>query len=86
MRRLESQTYESSEIDVTNSLSYYIQMDEFQSELFRLDVEIQPRFESLLATITPPSYTQIPPRELEYPFTSISVYPGSDISFIGLSE
>jgi len=83
MRQMESQTFESREIDVTNSLSYYVQMDGFRSELYRLDVEIQPRFESLLATITPPSYTQIPQRELEYPFTSISAYPGTVIRFNG---
>ncbi len=83
MRRMESQTFESREIDVTNSLTYYIQMDGFRSDLYRLGVEIQPRFETLLATVTPPPYTRIPSRELEYPFTSISVYPGSDIRFSG---
>jgi len=77
------QVFESGEIDVTNSLSYYIEMDEFQSELFRLDVEVQPRFDTLLATVTPPTYTQIPPRNLEYPFLNISVYPGSEINFKG---
>ena len=84
MIRTESNTFEASEIDVTNSLSYYILMDEFQSELFRLDVEIQPRFDSLLVTVSPPAYTKIPQRELEYPFTSINVYPGSVISFKGV--
>lgn len=83
MTSSESQTFVSREMDVTNSLSYYIQMDDFQSETFRLDVEILPRFESLIATVSPPSYTQLPSRELEYPFTSISVYPGSDIEFNG---
>ncbi|WP_340103637.1 DUF4175 family protein [Rhodohalobacter sp. 8-1] len=84
MTSSESRTFVSRGIDVTNSISYYIQMDDFQSESFRLDVEILPRFESLIATITPPSYTQIPSRELEYPFSSISVYPGSDIAFKGM--
>lgn len=79
----DSQVFESGEIDVTNSLSYYIEMDGFQSELFRLDVEVQPRFDTLLATVTPPEYTQIPSQNLEYPFTNISVYPGSGIHFRG---
>lgn len=83
MDRVDTQVFESGEIDVTNSLSYYIEMDEFQSELYRLDVEVQPRFDTLLATVVPPAYTQIPPRNLEYPFTNISVYPGSEINFKG---
>jgi hypothetical protein len=83
MRSEESQTFAAREIDVTNSLSYYIRMDGFQSETFRLDVEIPPRFDTLLANVTPPAYTQIPSRELEYPFSSISVYPGSVIQFSG---
>ena len=83
MRSSESQIFGAHEIEVTNSLSYYVQMDDFQSETFRLDVEIQPRFETLLATVTPPSYTQIPSRKLTYPFSSISVYPGSVIRFSG---
>ena len=83
MTQTEPQTFEASKIDVTNSLSYYIQMDDFRSKLYRLDVEIQPRFDSLLATVIPPAYTLIPQRELEYPFTSISLYPGSKINFRG---
>lgn len=79
-----SETFEASQIDVTNSLSYYVQMDEFQSGLFRLDVEIRPRFDTFMATVTPPSYTQLPQRELEYPFTTISAYPGSVFTFKGV--
>lgn len=83
MRSSDTNSFEAREIEATSSLSYYILMDDFQSESFRLDVEVQPRFDSLVATVMPPSYTQIPNRELEYPFSSINVYPGSQIRFEG---
>lgn len=83
MRSTDSQRFEALEIEASSSLSYYILMDEFQSDTFRLDVEVQPRFDSLIATIIPPEYTQIPDRELEYPFSNIRVYPGSVIRFEG---
>ena len=83
MRFSEGSLYETREIEAASSISYRILMDDFKSETFRLDVQIQPRFESLTSTVQPPGYTNLPDRELEYPYSTINFYPGSVIRFSG---
>lgn len=83
MRLSEGSIYEAREIEAASSISYHILMDDFKSEIFRLDVQVQPRFEILTATVQPPAYTNLPDRELEYPYSAINFYPGSVIQFSG---
>lgn len=83
MRLSEGSLYEAREIEAASSMSYHILMDDFKSETFRLDVQVQPRFERLTATVQPPHYTNLPDRELEYPYSTINFYPGSVIQFSG---
>jgi hypothetical protein len=71
----------SDEIELTSSIEYRVEMDRFSSPSYRLDVQLQPRFEELIATITPPAYTGLPERRHEYPFSGISLYPGSALKF-----
>ncbi len=78
--------FESSGIELTNDISYRIKMDDFESEEYRIDVQLQPRFDQLTASVTPPSYTGLPVTEYEYPFSEISLYPGSELSFQGITN
>lgn len=75
-----------SEIELTNSITYRIETDEFRSEEHRAEVRLQPRFEELIATVRAPSYTGLSPSDNSYPFSEISLYPGSVIEFEGTSN
>jgi hypothetical protein len=68
---------------VFEDLEYFINMDEFQSEVYRVDVQLLPRFSNLNVTIEPPSYTRLPDVVSEYPFRLIEAYPGSKINLKG---
>jgi hypothetical protein len=73
----------SSQLELTNSITYRFEMDGFQSEEYEATVRLQPRFEELMIDVQPPSYTQLSSSEYTYPFSNISFYPGSEISFSG---
>ncbi len=75
--------FRAPEIELTGSITYRIEMDQFHTESYRADVQMQPRFESLTATIHPPSYTRLSPQEREYPFSELAFYPGSEITVEG---
>lgn len=79
-------SYSPAEIELTNTISYRFKMDEFVSEEFLAEIRLQPRFDELLAEVTPPDYTQLSKTESSYPFTEISFYPGSEISFYGTTN
>ncbi|MCC5939960.1 MAG: hypothetical protein JJU37_00310 [Balneolaceae bacterium] len=78
--------FASSAIDLTNSITYRVNMDGFLSEEFSINVQLQPRFDELIVTVVPPAYTGLSQRELEYPFSQISVYPGSQLTFSGTTN
>lgn len=78
--------FESTGIELTNDVTYRIKMDNFESEEYRIDVQLQPRFDQLTALVTPPSYTGLPVSEYEYPFSEISLYPGSELQFDGITN
>ena len=78
--------FSSAEIGLTNSITYRIDMDGFLSEEYHISVQLQPRFNELIAAVQPPSYTGLSRREIEYPFSQISVYPGSEITFSGVAN
>jgi len=83
MRLTEGSLFEAREMDATSSITYRVQMDEFYSDTYQLNVQVQPRFDDLVATIQPPAYTRLPDRELTYPFSTLRFYPGSTILIEG---
>lgn len=86
MQQLENGQFQSSGIELTNDITYRVTMDNFESREYRIDVQLQPRFDQLTASVTPPSYTGLPVSEYEYPFSEISLYPGSELSFTGITN
>lgn len=86
MQTVEEGTFQSSEIELTNDISYRVTMDGFNSEEYSIDVQLQPRFDQLTASVTPPPYTGLPVSEYQYPFSEIPLYPGSELRFQGLTN
>ncbi len=86
-RRMESDSvgiYTAPPINISSSMSYRIKMDGFQSDEYRARVQIQPDFEDLRVTITPPDYTDLPARTAVYPYSRLRVYPGTAVDFTGI--
>ncbi len=83
MRFTNNSEFQAHDIEVTSTISYHVLMDGFKSETYTLDVQIQPRFDDLIATIIPPEYTNLPEKKLEYPFSTLNFYTGSVIRFEG---
>jgi len=86
MQQTENGVFQSSGIELTNDVNYRVVMDDFVSQDYRIDVQLQPRFDQLTASVTPPPYTGLPVSENEYPFSEISLYPGSELSFTGTTN
>jgi hypothetical protein len=86
MEQTGENTFRASPLELTGQASYYIRLDEFRSELYNVDVQLRPRFETLSVTITPPSYTGLSPSSLTYPFAVARVYGGSEITVEGISN
>ncbi|MEX0928543.1 MAG: DUF4175 family protein [Balneolales bacterium] len=79
MRRGSEDAYVSDDLELYNHARYFIRMDGHESEVFRADVQLLPRFGHLSVTITPPAYTGLDPDETSYPFSRIDAYPGSEL-------
>lgn len=75
--------FQSQPIELNQSVDYRIVMDGFYSKIYRIDVQHQPRFDELVATVTPPSYTGLQDIRMEYPFTQINLYRGSVLTLSG---
>ncbi len=73
----------SPEIELINDIEYRIEMGEFHSENYSVDVQLQPRFEELTAEINPPDYTGLSSEVIEYPFSQINTYPGTELTIRG---
>ncbi|MDZ7757822.1 DUF4175 family protein [Rhodohalobacter sp.] len=78
--------FRPAEIELTNTISYRFEMDGFVSDEYVAEIRLQPRFEELIAEVEPPGYTQLSNTEITYPFSDISFYPGSEISFRGVTN
>jgi hypothetical protein len=88
-RRMEPDTsgvFEAAPITVSSSISYMVEMDGFQSEQFRAQVQIQPDFDELQVTVTPPLYTSLPAASSQYPYSRLRVYPGTVLEFTGIAN
>lgn len=81
MVRNSSGLFVAPSINVTNSLSYRIQMDDFRSKEYRAEIQIQPDFDELTLTVRPPGYTELPIISSTYPYSRIRVYPGTVLEF-----
>ena len=88
-RRMESDSigiYSAPPINISSSMSYLVRMDGFQSDEYRAQVQIQPDFEELRVTITPPNYTDLPATTSVYPYSRLRVYPGTLVEFSGTAN
>lgn len=78
--------FKSQAVELNQSVDYRFEMDGFYSKTYRIDVQHQPRFDELIATIIPPSYTGLQENTLEYPFTQINLYRGSVLTLSGITN
>ena len=83
VQNMENNSFHTSDIELTNTISYRFEMDGFLSDEYIAEVRLQPRFEELIAEVNPPDYTQLSSSEFTYPFSEISFYLGSEITFRG---
>lgn len=86
MDAIDNNQFISPSINLTNTISYRVEMDQFLSKEYTADVRIQPGFETLQATISSPSYTGIPERTVEYPYPELRMYKGSTLFFNGTTN
>jgi hypothetical protein len=86
LSKVDDKTFISEPFSFTNTTSYFIQMDRYKSDTYKIEVQLLPRFEELRLTIQAPSYTGIEQRTQSYPFSVIEAYPGSIISFSALAN
>jgi hypothetical protein len=82
----EANRFSAASMELTNSITYRLNMDGFKSDLFKADVQLQPRFEELITIVTPPSYTRLPQNRQTYPLSEINLYPGSTLEVTGTSN
>ncbi len=80
---LSGSTYSSLAFDLNTDLSYHIEMDGYKSSVYEAKVQLRPRFSELTINITPPSYTRLESVSVQYPFSQIQGYQGSEISLNG---
>ncbi len=69
----------SSPKEMFQDSEYQIRMDEFTTENYKIGVSQTPRFQELVARVTPPSYTGIEPSRYTYPFSRIELPEGSTV-------
>ncbi|NGP75956.1 hypothetical protein G3570_04875 [Balneolaceae bacterium YR4-1] len=63
--------------------TYYFEMDGYESEDFRVEVQLLPRFKSLSVAVVPPAYTGLDSTSYSYPFSTIRAYKGSTLRLSG---
>ncbi len=68
---------------VFDDFDYQVRMDGYQSDVYRLDVQLLPRFSSLELTVVPPPHARLDREVIRYPFTRIQAYPGSRVMILG---
>ena len=86
MIRQGDETFTLPELDLSTDITYRIRMDQFSSETYQVEVQQLPVFETLTARITFPAYTALRSEHIEYPVSSLSLYPGSELTFEGVSN
>ena len=70
--------YTATPTQLNSNSSYFVQMGEFRSDEYRVNVQLRPRFESLSVEVFPPSYTGLDSTTFTYPFSQVQAYRGSE--------
>lgn len=86
LNKVNESLYVSPPITLTNSASYQINMDNYQSDMYGIDIQLRPRFQQFSAKIIPPSYTLLKTDSIIYPFSSFNALYGSQIQLSGKSN
>lgn len=86
MRQAEDDTWVSDGIELFNNLSYYLVMDGYRTREYHVEVQLIPRFQDLVVTVTPPSYTRLPEQKFSYPFNRVEAFQGSEITLQATSN
>jgi hypothetical protein len=86
MTSIDGNTYVSDPFSFTNTTEYFIQMDRYRSETFRVEIQLLPRFEELSVLVTPPPHTGIEASRQAYPFSVVEAYPGTVIQISAISN
>ncbi|MFO8007557.1 MAG: DUF4175 family protein [Candidatus Brocadiia bacterium] len=66
--------------DVTDPLTYWVTTRDGRSRRYSVGVVYTPRIESLVVRVTPPDYTNLPPREGQMPEGGISGLSGTRVA------
>lgn len=89
IQRLEpgqNQRFLSEPHELFSDVQYYVLMDGYRSDQHEIQVQLLPRFTELTLKVEPPSYTGLPEVELQYPFSRLEAYPGSEVMVRGRSN
>ena len=65
---------------------YFVAADRGRSEIYDIQVLDAPKIETIEYTITPPSYTKLPPRRGRHPQDTISGLTGTEVEFSVLAS
>jgi len=76
-------TYRAEPLELSSNTRYFIQMDDYKSRIYNIDVQLRPRLEELSAVVAPPSYTGLDSTVIGYPFSQIRAYQGSKLRLKG---
>ncbi len=77
LEEVEEGVYAAPSLELFDDLNYYLEMDGFETEQFKAEVEHLPRFRDLHVEIYAPDYTNLEPESYEYPFSRVEAFPGS---------
>ncbi len=79
MTRHDDQTFLSRETELFEDSEFFVEMDRFRTERWRIRVELLPRLQDLTVAVTPPGYTGLDPETHTYPFNRIHAMAGSGL-------
>ncbi|TVQ65086.1 MAG: hypothetical protein EA360_10655 [Balneolaceae bacterium] len=86
MIRENADTFMLPGMELVSDISFRLVMDQFTGETYQIHVQQLPRFDELSSAVTFPEYTGLGKEVFQYPYSLLSVYPGSQIHFSGISN
>lgn len=81
---IEDGVFAGPAIELFDDLTYYIELDGFESEQFNVEVQRLPRLRELTVEVHPPEYTGLESESYNYPFSRIEAFPGSELEIQAL--
>jgi len=75
--------YQAEAVELSRNIRYFVEMDGYKSETYTVKVQLRPRLEEFAAQIIPPKYTKLDTTSINYPFSQIRAYQGSEVNFTG---